>query len=287
MGRRPCCLKEGVNRGAWTAMEDKTLTQYIAVHGEGKWRDVPQRAGLRRCGKSCRLRWLNYLRPTIKRGNITPDEEDLIIRLHSLLGNRWALIAGRLPGRTDNEIKNYWNTKITKTIKLAQPASNTPPPPNPLPWYISDDQPQHVLAHSSSSSFDDDDEQYNTKAKPSVVIRTKATRCTKAVTVPSWPPQPQDHIVTEPPAKSSLKSSVGPESLPSPSMILEQEDDMSNFLIDFEMDEHFLSDFFNEDFMNSIALQPSSCLELSACAGTSTTSDDASPKSDHENPPVS
>lgn len=74
-------------------------------------------AGLLRCGKSCRLRWMNYLRPDIKRGNITPDEDDLIIRMHSLLGNRWSLIAGRLPGRTDNEIKNYWNTHLIKKLK--------------------------------------------------------------------------------------------------------------------------------------------------------------------------
>lgn len=73
--------------------------------------------GLFRCGKSCRLRWMNYLRPDIKRGNITPDEEDLIVRMHALLGNRWSLIAGRLPGRTDNEIKNYWNTHLSKRIR--------------------------------------------------------------------------------------------------------------------------------------------------------------------------
>ncbi|GLT56010.1 hypothetical protein SLA2020_290840 [Shorea laevis] len=117
MGRSPCCAKEGLNRGAWTAMEDKMLKEYIKIHGEGQWRNLPKRAGLKRCGKSCRLRWLNYLRPDIKRGNITHDEEELIVRLHKLLGNRWSLIAGRLPGRTDNEIKNYWNTKISKKIQ--------------------------------------------------------------------------------------------------------------------------------------------------------------------------
>ncbi|GAB2219524.1 hypothetical protein Droror1_Dr00007161 [Drosera rotundifolia] len=118
MGRSPCCAKLGLNRGAWTALEDHLLTDYINTHGEGNWRNLPKRAGLKRCGKSCRLRWLNYLRPDIKRGNITRDEEDLIVRLHKLLGNRWSLIAGRLPGRTDNEIKNYWNTNLSKKVQL-------------------------------------------------------------------------------------------------------------------------------------------------------------------------
>lgn len=77
-------------------------------------------AGLLRCGKSCRLRWMNYLRPDIKRGNISSDEEDLIIRLHSLLSNRWSLIAKRLPGRTDNEIKNYWNSHLSKRVETSK-----------------------------------------------------------------------------------------------------------------------------------------------------------------------
>ncbi|KAH9321064.1 hypothetical protein KI387_015703, partial [Taxus chinensis] len=75
---------------------------------------------LKRCGKSCRLRWLNYLRPDIKRGNISPDEDELIIKMHRLLGNRWSLIAGRLPGRTDNEIKNYWSTILSKRTTKSQ-----------------------------------------------------------------------------------------------------------------------------------------------------------------------
>ncbi|ESR39886.1 hypothetical protein CICLE_v10027480mg, partial [Citrus x clementina] len=102
MGRFPCCSKEeGLNRGAWTAAEDKILTDYITIYGEGKWRYLPKRAVNK--FMSCRLRWLNYLRPDIKRGNISHDEDELIIRLLNLLANRWSLIAGRLPGRTDNE----------------------------------------------------------------------------------------------------------------------------------------------------------------------------------------
>ncbi|PRQ27391.1 putative transcription factor MYB-HB-like family [Rosa chinensis] len=120
MGRGPRCSKDGLNKGAWMAAEDKLLLDYIKNHGEGKWSNVAKETGLKRCGKSCRLRWMNYLRPDIKRGSISDDEEELIIRLHKLLGNRWSLIAGRLPGRTDNEIKNYWNSNLAKKMAQAQ-----------------------------------------------------------------------------------------------------------------------------------------------------------------------
>ncbi|KAL6183124.1 hypothetical protein ACLB2K_044535 [Fragaria x ananassa] len=136
MGRVPCCSnKVGLHRGPWTPREDTLLTKYVEAHGHGLWRTLPKKAGLLRCGKSCRLRWMSYLRPDIKRGNITPDEANLIIRMHSLLGNRWSLIAGRLPGRTDNDIKNYWNTNLRKRLlsegtdpsthqKLSQPQAS-------------------------------------------------------------------------------------------------------------------------------------------------------------------
>ncbi|BFG33160.1 hypothetical protein CerSpe_194340 [Prunus speciosa] len=114
--RKPCCEKKKTNKGAWSKQEDEKLTQYIQKHGEGSWRSLPLAAGLHRCGKSCRLRWVNYLRPDLKRGNFGEDEEDLIIKLHALLGNRWSLIAGRLPGRTDNEVKNYWNTHLRRKL---------------------------------------------------------------------------------------------------------------------------------------------------------------------------
>ncbi|XP_020888014.1 transcription factor MYB7 isoform X2 [Arabidopsis lyrata subsp. lyrata] len=116
MGRSPCCEKEHMNKGAWTKEEDERLVSYIKSHGEGCWRSLPRAAGLLRCGKSCRLRWINYLRPDLKRGNFTHDEDELIVKLHSLLGNKWSLIAARLPGRTDNEIKNYWNTHIKRKL---------------------------------------------------------------------------------------------------------------------------------------------------------------------------
>ncbi|KAM0940530.1 putative transcription factor MYB-HB-like family [Dioscorea sansibarensis] len=116
MGRPPCCEKAHTNKGAWTKEEDQRLISYIKANGEGCWRSLPKAAGLLRCGKSCRLRWINYLRPDLKRGNFTEEEDELIIKLHGLLGNKWSLIAGRLPGRTDNEIKNYWNTHIKRKL---------------------------------------------------------------------------------------------------------------------------------------------------------------------------
>ncbi|KAI3410258.1 uncharacterized protein J3R85_018862 [Psidium guajava] len=114
--RKPCCDKQDTNKGAWSKQEDQKLIDYIRKHGEGCWRTLPKAAGLLRCGKSCRLRWINYLRPDLKRGNFAEDEEDLIIKLHALLGNRWSLIAGRLPGRTDNEVKNYWNSHLRRKL---------------------------------------------------------------------------------------------------------------------------------------------------------------------------
>ncbi|KAK4481587.1 hypothetical protein RD792_012489 [Penstemon davidsonii] len=116
MGRSPCCYKVGLKKGPWTPEEDQKLLTYIQQHGHGSWRALPPKAGLERCGKSCRLRWTNYLRPDIKRGKFSLQEEQTIIQLHALLGNRWSAIATHLPKRTDNEIKNYWNTHLKKRL---------------------------------------------------------------------------------------------------------------------------------------------------------------------------
>lgn len=124
MGRAPCCEKMGLKKGPWTTEEDRILINHINTYGHSNWRALPKQAGLLRCGKSCRLRWANYLKPDIKRGNFTKEEEDAIINLHQMLGNRWSTIAARLPGRTDNEIKNVWHTHLKKRLPQNQHEHN-------------------------------------------------------------------------------------------------------------------------------------------------------------------
>ncbi|KAB1209441.1 Transcription factor TT2 [Morella rubra] len=217
MGRRPCCAKEGLNRGAWSAREDKILMNYIQVHGEGKWRDLPQRAGLKRCGKSCRLRWLNYLRPDIKRGNISAEEEELIIRLHKLLGNRWSLIAGRLPGRTDNEIKNYWNTNLSKRLQEYDKVFDSNKQVNTL-------RTKGIIWESNQGE----------KVDTHPVIRTKAVRCRKVI-IP-WQLGNQINQNTVPGCYSE-----------SPCFSALQEDNSDGFLMDFHIDDLFISDVLYSD----------------------------------------
>ncbi|GMH11435.1 hypothetical protein Nepgr_013276 [Nepenthes gracilis] len=110
-----------LKKGPWTSAEDALLVDYVSKHGEGNWNAVQKHSGLSRCGKSCRLRWANHLRPDLKKGSFTPEEERTIIELHAKMGNKWARMAAELPGRTDNEIKNYWNTRIKRLQRAGLP----------------------------------------------------------------------------------------------------------------------------------------------------------------------
>ncbi|CAL1398271.1 unnamed protein product [Linum trigynum] len=120
-------MEQGDNslrKGPWLEEEDEQLARLVNVFGERKWDSIARISGLRRSGKSCRMRWLNYLRPNLKRGCISPEEEQIIIQLHDRWGNKWSRIARSLPGRTDNEIKNYWRTHLSKKNTQLQEEGN-------------------------------------------------------------------------------------------------------------------------------------------------------------------
>ncbi|KAL7131369.1 hypothetical protein ABFS83_13G193000 [Erythranthe nasuta] len=181
MVHHQCCSKEKVKRGLWSPEEDEKLVSHITAHGHGCWSSVPKLAGLERCGKSCRLRWINYLRPDVKRGCFTEEEEMTIIDVHRILGNRWSQIAKHLPGRTDNEVKNFWNSCIKKKL-LSQGLDPT----------------THNLLSSSSSSNNIITNSASTFSVHQYSPSTKNLRSTPTILNNN-----DDHLIINDPASSS------------------------------------------------------------------------------------
>ena len=85
-----------MKKGPWTVSEDITLREYVMKFGEGNWNSVQKSSGLARCGKSCRLRWANHLRPNLKKGAFSKEEEQIIVQLHAKVGNKWARMAAQV-----------------------------------------------------------------------------------------------------------------------------------------------------------------------------------------------
>lgn len=156
-----------LKKGPWTSAEDAILVEYVKKHGEGNWNAVQKHSGLFRCGKSCRLRWANHLRPNLKKGAFTPEEERLIVELHAKMGNKWARMAAHLPGRTDNEIKNYWNTRIKRRQRAGLPLY---PPEVCLQALQESQQGQSNGALNSTDGAHHDSLQTNSYEIPDVVF---------------------------------------------------------------------------------------------------------------------
>uniref|UniRef100_A0A2N9HR25 Uncharacterized protein n=1 Tax=Fagus sylvatica TaxID=28930 RepID=A0A2N9HR25_FAGSY len=178
-----------LKKGPWTAAEDGILMEYVRKHGEGNWNAVQRNSGLARCGKSCRLRWANHLRPNLKKGAFSPEEERLILELHAKYGNKWARMAAQLPGRTDNEIKNYWNTRVKRRQRQGLPLYPHDIQPSPS----SQPQPQHQHHHHHQS--------YSAPTTPSTPT---------APTTPSTPTTPTFHFHSHPHHHPSFSLSPTP-----------------------------------------------------------------------------
>ncbi|KAI5072491.1 hypothetical protein GOP47_0012597 [Adiantum capillus-veneris] len=110
-----------MRKGLWSPEEDEKLKRCISKYVNGSWNDIAKKAGLQRCGRSCRQRWLNHLRPGLRKEKFSKDEVKQVMELQARLGNRWSEIAGHLRGRTDNEVKNLWNTVIKRRLVTLQP----------------------------------------------------------------------------------------------------------------------------------------------------------------------
>nr|AAG28526.1 anther-specific myb-related protein 1 [Nicotiana tabacum] len=147
--------RQVLKKGPWTATEDAILMEYVKKNGEGNWNAVQRNSGLMRCGKSCRLRWANHLRPNLKKGAFSLEEERIIVELHAKLGNKWARMAAQMPGRTDNEIKNYWNTRLKRRQRAGLPIY-------PQDIQLQLNQQENQLQHSTiPSPFDNNPQNSN------------------------------------------------------------------------------------------------------------------------------
>ncbi|CAD6260078.1 unnamed protein product [Miscanthus lutarioriparius] len=120
-GRRDAAAGRGeaVRKGHWTAEEDAVLLEHVRVHGPRDWSSIRSKGFLPRTGKSCRLRWVNKLRPDLKTGcKFSAEEERVVLELQAQFGNKWARISTYLSGRTDNDVKNFWSTRQKRLARL-------------------------------------------------------------------------------------------------------------------------------------------------------------------------
>ncbi|GFZ00670.1 myb-like HTH transcriptional regulator family protein [Actinidia rufa] len=121
MRKRAVMGDDQIRKGPWKAEEDEVLIKHVKKYGPRDWSSIRSKGLLHRTGKSCRLRWVNKLRPNLKNGvKFSAEEERIVIELQGQFGNKWARIATYLPGRTDNDVKNFWSSRQKRLARLLQ-----------------------------------------------------------------------------------------------------------------------------------------------------------------------
>ncbi|KAM3700910.1 hypothetical protein ACJW31_05G133800 [Castanea mollissima] len=145
---------EGIRKGPWKAEEDEVLLNHVKKYGPRDWSSIRSKGLLQRTGKSCRLRWVNKLRPNLKNGcKFSVEEERVVIELQAQFGNKWARIATYLPGRTDNDVKNFWSSRQKRLARILQTSGTAnKPQKNKRAVQTCHDVPASQVAKFSSSS---------------------------------------------------------------------------------------------------------------------------------------
>ncbi|BAC57635.1 putative tuber-specific and sucrose-responsive element binding factor [Oryza sativa Japonica Group] len=160
-------------KGSWRAEEDALLTRLVAQHGPHRW-SIISGAIPGRSGKSCRLRWCNQLSPAVQHRPFTPQEDALLAAAHARHGNKWATIARLLPGRTDNSVKNHWNSNLRRCLRRQAKFKSKDPDLLPDPINI---PPDCIVV------LNDDDEPADRPVTPPAIIQAQAQETLPSLTL--------------------------------------------------------------------------------------------------------